>query len=1273
MSRKERLSAITNALSKFSKLDLKIASLNLLNVLGYTSNTVTNLSSPDAKGFDQFAKLSPYYSSFNRENALFDHWQEVHLLFQLTDDDIRYTNQISLFQPEFRHDLYDSYLFFTIDLGSETKAKYKLAKITREINKLFPMPVMILYKTGDFISIAIINRRFNKKDQERHVLEKVTTIKDINIVEEPHRAHKEILADMSLEGLLESGYEVNSFLSLHRAWRYVLNTEALNKRFFSNIREWFYNARDTVRFPINGDESERAKTENLIRLLTRMIFVWFIKEKDLVDKRLFDIEVLRREIFEPNCTEHSMYYKGILQNLFFATLNNEMNKDEPEFKRQFMPDKRYFTEGHRNQFYYRYSRMFRNENQALELFEATPFLNGGLFECLDNDNKDVRKDYFTNPIKNKDLIYVPDEIFFKVDKNGNPKGLIDIFKHYKFTVAENTPIEEEIALDPELLGKVFESLLSEWDSEHSETKKKFTGSYYTPRDIVDYMVSEALITYLDSECRDHNIIITEKIRELFEYSAITPSLSETETMLLVEKISNVKTLDPACGSGAFPMGMLHKIVYVLGKLDPYNVLFKQEQKRIAQNAINEDIERANEINDSDARKEAEEVLIRKMERLEEVFGEEDPEYFDYARKLYIIENCIYGADIQPIAIQIAKLRFFVSLIIEQEKSDKKNYGLIPLPNLETKLIAANSLIPLMMKIKNDIFYKEIEPIENSLRELRKKYFFSKSNAEKREFRKKDETMRAKIREKIRPYGISEEIDAIINWNPYESSSYAAFFDPFWMFSIDRKADEDLVDKEDKEPTYNKVFDIVIGNPPYVRADNPAIKEQRDMIKKTQYYQTIWEKWDLYIPFLERSFKLLKPKGLISYIISDAYIASKYAEKSQEYFVNNAKINRIDFLSDIKVFDAAVKNIILQVQNCVEADNVPLRLVHKESFGNAESIPGNSQEVLGIDLFKSYSTDVVGAIDNTIEWGQICYVSYGLRPSSDERYFQGEFKKDDLISDIQDDIHPLPYIEGKWISRYKVNEIRFLEWGTERSPQKLVRPTFPELYLPPKIMMGGMTGAIYDDSKLVCNHSITISVLWKDLRDVSNKSIISSIRKDFSPTECLAVFREKLENNSELFELKYLLAILNSSYAKYFLKTVRRSQIGVYPDDIKKIPIPITDKPIQTIISTVVDYISYIKRVNERLHGKFENSFLADEFDKILDFMVLELYFKDVFEEKKMGFISYARRYFTVLEKGFESDIIRNAFDTVIDRDNEIRNNILLADIRLDDVLKTIRM
>lgn len=1272
---------IKNALQLFNTKDTYSAALKFWNTLGYISDRQPEQHS---FSFDELKKNID--SNIKPEKLKSEEWVNLDYLFQITDEEIKHLiskiEQYDIFKREqnkFNNYEINSYLFSVLELKGNSYNRSILSDITRFINKHYLIPTILTIKYGDNISIVICDRRINKKDQNRDVIEKVTLIKDINIVN-PHRAHLEILSDISLEGLISTGYIIYNFNTLHKAWKDVLDIEELNNKFYINIREWFYNARKTVTFPINGDNSESNRTENLIRLLTRMIFVWFIKEKGLVDNRLFDYNLLKKEYLNPECLENSQYYKAILQNLFFATLNNEMNKDNPEFNRQFMPDKKYFTSGYRNQFYYRYGRMFSNKDKALELFEDTPFLNGGLFECLDNNATNERKDYFTNPIENKDLIYVPDELFFNLDEKGKPKGLIDIFKHYKFTIEENTPIEEEIALDPELLGKVFESLLSEWDVQNEKTKKKNTGSYYTPREIVDYMVTEALITYLDSFCQENNIFIYDKIRILFEYTTIVPDFSSKEVNILIHGLSNVKILDPACGSGAFPMGMLHKIVFVLGKLDPENVLFKEEQKILAKRAIDEDIKKANEINDMEARKQAEDVLLRKMTRLEEVFSEKNPEYFDYARKLYIIENCIYGVDIQPIAIQIAKLRFFISLIIEQEKdSSKKNYGLIPLPNLETKLISANSLIPLMRKIKNEIFYREIEPLEIKLKETRKRYFFSKSNAEKRELRNQDNNLRKQMMDIIKSYlfsNIPYQWQIMINWNPFDSSKSAEFFDPFWMFDLSGIETDEISDSGDKEPSYNKCFDIVLGNPPYVRADNPSIKNQRDLIKNTKYYETLYEKWDLYIPFLERSFKLLKPKGLFSYIISDSYISSKYALLSQEYFLKNAAINRIDFLSEIRIFDAAVRNMIIQIQNIDNSNNIPLRLVHNDYFGNVTKLPEKKQTEYGVDIFKPYKTNVLGELQDTLTWGEICYVSIGMVLNAHEEFAKGEFVKDDLIQDYSDEIHNKKYIEAKWINRYKIIEIKYLEWDTERVPAVVRRPTFPELYQYPKLMAGGMTGAIYDDNGLLCNHSIIISVLWKELKNVYNKSINGSIKKDFKPSENLIIFREKLERNSELFELKYLLAILNSTYAKYFLKSVKRSKIGVYPDDIKKIPVPVVEKNIQEPFCTLVDYIIFINKFNKPLIENFGNNTISDEFDRALDYMVLELYFKSEMQIISLNFIeeiaSIVKPINQLGNDNEKKDKIVQCYNTMTNSSNSIRNNISLANIKLENIIKEIR-
>jgi adenine-specific DNA-methyltransferase len=269
------------------------------------------------------------------------------------------------------------------------------------------------------------------------------------------------------------------------------------------------------------------------------------------------------------------------------------------------------------------------------------------------------------------------------------RGLIHTLKHYHFTVEESTPLEEEVALDPELAGKIFENLLAAYNPETGATARKQTGSFYTPREIVNYMVDEALIAYLKGKLEEgcpEGVDTDGRLRYLFSYEEEGHSFTEGEVELLVAGIDQLKALDPAVGSGAFPMGILHKLVFILGRLDPRNEKWKERQKKRLQDAI----AAAERIEDVTIRENTLSELEQQIDGLEEAF---EKNTLDYGRKLYLIENCLYGVDIQPIAVQIAKMRFFISLIADQKVDPSaENLGVRPLPNLETKLVAANTLI-----------------------------------------------------------------------------------------------------------------------------------------------------------------------------------------------------------------------------------------------------------------------------------------------------------------------------------------------------------------------------------------------------------------------------------------------------------------------------------------------------------------------------------------------------------------------------------------------------
>jgi adenine-specific DNA-methyltransferase len=274
---------------------------------------------------------------------------------------------------------------------------------------------------------------------------------------------------------------------------------------------------------------------------------------------------------------------------------------------------------------------------------------------------------------------------YGLSKSAKVRGLIDILNSYNFTTDEATPIDQEIALDPELLGKVFENLLASYNPETQTTARKATGSYYTPREIVDYMVEESLREYLKTKVPEAQEILDD----LFSYSVEELSIPKDLRLKLIKAIDQVKIIDPACGSGAFPMGILHKLVFLLQKLDPKNETWKEIQ-----------LERASKEADAVFRSEKEKQEREKLlEEINENF-DESVNYPDYARKLYLIENCIYGVDIQPIAIQISKLRFFISLILDQKVDrSKPNFGILTLPNLETKFISANTLIGLEKSVQ----------------------------------------------------------------------------------------------------------------------------------------------------------------------------------------------------------------------------------------------------------------------------------------------------------------------------------------------------------------------------------------------------------------------------------------------------------------------------------------------------------------------------------------------------------------------------------------------
>ena len=765
-------------LNIFNTHSLFEAATNLFKELGITLNSNTALALPIKD------LLQDHYKNNDTFNAI----KKTYFIGKIDDSifkntgifDVQYSYNEVLKQDD---KYYEGLILFALELNKQP-SKSEISTLTRAFNRISKnLPVALLLKydinNSAVISIAISERFMYKQNwQQGEKTGKVIILKDIHTIN-THAGHLRILLD------LVKPNSVNNYSELHKRWLEVLDVSVLNKKFFKELANWYFGAMDNVSFPDDIEkQKELRNATNLIRLITRIIFIWFIKEKSLVPNLLFNKSYLDKVLKDFNKNNKSKnYYNAILQNLFFGTLNQKVNE------RKFAQDGDIHT--NKKEFFvkniYRYANLFNiSNNEVINLFKDVPFLNGGLFDCLDKENEQgswVYIDgYSRNPSKQA---IVPDYIFFgeetEIDLNDiyatknkkyKTKGLINILESYKFTVTENTPIEEEIALDPELLGKVFENLLASYNPETKTTARKQTGSFYTPREIVNYMVDESLLEYIKQNVKNESENFETRLRNLFSYSNDYKPFNEKETYAIIEAINKCKILDPACGSGAYPMGILHKMVYLLQKLDPDNQYWKALQRK---KAI-EETETAFNIGNK----------AERDFRLKEISDVFENNASDYGRKLYLIENCIYGIDIQPIAVQISKLRFFISLIIDQKPNPNNtdNFGIRSLPNLETKFVAANTLIGLDKPQQTLLRNPNIEIKENELKVLRHKYFTANTRKEKIDLQNQDHTLRMEIVAMLKTDGWDTQVaKQIASFDPYNQNIFANWFDPEWMFGL----------------------------------------------------------------------------------------------------------------------------------------------------------------------------------------------------------------------------------------------------------------------------------------------------------------------------------------------------------------------------------------------------------------------------------------------------------------------------------------------------------
>lgn len=703
------------------------------------------------------------------------------------------------------------------------------------------------------------------------------------------------------------------------------SVEVLTKEFYQELSDWYAWAIKIIRFPNDLNDKtddDKFNNESAIRLITRLIFVWFLKQRHLIPEEFFDEKYIADNLikdFNPNTkvdffykSSESKYYKAILQNLFFAMLNSPIT---PEGSKEM--SERHFRNGrgdYDNNKLMRYESYFKNPQLFVDLANRTvPFLNGGLFDCLDDKDNDLYYDGFSDREAVKKSLIVPDYLFFgeeagknidlsewygsKKKKKVSARGIIDILKRYNFTVEENTPFDKEVSLDPELLGKVFENLLASYNPETQTTARKQTGSFYTPREIVQYMVDESLVAHLKRTVGDD---LEQQYRQLMQYTDEDVSLTDDQRRQIMLSLYNCKVLDPACGSGAFPMGILQQMVHILSRIDPDNKMWKEI---MLQKAIDETSE-AYRNSSNEERKE----LIADIERS----FDESINRPDYARKLYLIENCIYGVDIQPIAIQISKLRFFISLVVDQNTNTDPtdNFGIRPLPNLEAKFVAANTLIGLDKKDASLFDSEEIKAKENELKIAKHKIFGAKTVRTKRKYKNMVNDLRQEIADMLYANGAvgNDEARQLASWDMFNQNASSNFFDPEWMFGV------------------KDGFDIVIGNPPYVLIPLSLYKKLY-----SNYYNWQEGKIDLYRLFIECSVKyLMNNVGILVLITPNTFLTIPSCKMLRKRLIELTHFMFIDNY-DLTVFDTvSVNNVVFGLTKLYIEDKCKV-VIHKDNY------------------------------------------------------------------------------------------------------------------------------------------------------------------------------------------------------------------------------------------------------------------------------------------------------------------------------------------------------
>jgi adenine-specific DNA-methyltransferase len=709
-------------------------------------------------------------------------------------------------------------------------------------------------------------------------------------------------------------------------------------------------------------------------------------------------------------------------------------------------------------------------------------------------------------------------------------------------MSEDEPMEREVAIDPEMLGKVFENLLDASD-------RKSKGAFYTPREIVHYMCQETLINYLVSKMN----LPEDDIRSVVMYGEIMKDEDTKKTQKYVgtdgknhykidkekellipesifsfkkninrleemdELLKKVRIADLAVGSGAFPVGMLNEIVRLREIITEYLSV--------------------------------------------EMSGFHKKSFISYGRKRYdlkvnTIRNCIFACDIEPSAVDIAKLRLWLSIVIDDELVENTSTGEFDehtkpkqLPNLDCNIICGNSLVDEFYGKKlitesfvlgnvsdgtqSNIFQYSVDPLIKQLIELQDKLFFEKSHDEKESIKRQIEALYDNI---VLEQGIKNDPET------FEAYKEAAKQNskPFILWQI-------YFPKVFKE---NGGFDIVIGNPPYVDSEEmtKSMPELRELYSKN--FRSAKGNWDLFVLFIDYGLHLLRENGTISFIVPNKLISAPYAKEIRTMMSENY-VREIRDYSNVNVFEtAAVYPVVFRVTKSEQKSEVTMDVMDEiETIGNENIIPADKFYAdTDWDKYFNASESVLNIVDKIASFPKLSTLaSVNGAATVNEAYLVKEFLQDNEHLD-----ESKRFINTGGIDKYKSfwgkEFMRYLKGkymypvATEEDIKNMSSKRFSECNKE-KVIIGGMNKELecyYDNGNYLAGKSTTI------VYDNDN--------------------------------LKYIAAVLNSTLMSFYYKKLFNSMslaggfFRIGAPQIKELPIATPSNADIDRISSLVDAI-----------------------------------------------------------------------------------------------------